>query len=165
METEVNIMDELTQTPIRQDGQKGFTLIETATALLVMMIGGLGICAVFAFAIKNNTGSRDRAAALAVAQQQMETYRNMEFTNAGMATTVTPVVATVANADRTYTVRTTICDGWTATSPCPTGASTSLKTIRIEVSPQLGDSAWANSTVRIHIQRSTFALGSYGGGL
>ncbi len=53
--------------------------METATALLVMMIGGLGICAVFAYAIKNNTGSRDRAAAIAVAQQEMERYRQVTF--------------------------------------------------------------------------------------
>src|SRR5215204_2002384 len=121
METEVNIMDELTQTPIRQDGQKGFTLIETATALLVMMIGGLGICAVFAFAIKNNTGSRDRATAIAVAQQQMERYRQVTFLDplltAGPATT-----ATVASAGRTYTVKTTI-----------TNTTASLKMVKIEV--------------------------------
>src|SRR5215203_5326623 len=127
METEVNIMDELTQTPIRQDGQKGFTLIETATALLVMMIGGLGICAVFAFAIKNNTGSRDRAAALAVAQQQMEFYRNLTFLDPALTATVgTPLPVTVESADRTYSVRTTI-----------TNTTASLKTITIRVTPLL----------------------------
>ena len=158
-------MDDLAKSRYRTEKQGGFTLIETSCALLVMMIGGLGICAVFAYAIKNNTGSRDRAASLAVAQQQMETFRNLEFLDPGLNATTTAVVATVTSADRTYTVRTTICNGWTAVSPCPTGATTSLKTIRIEVTPQLGDSAWANSTVRIHIQRSTFALGSYTGGL
>jgi len=159
-------MDDLTQSPTRRNGQKGFTLIETCTALLVMMIGGLGICAVFAYAVKNNTGSRERAAGLAVAQQRMETYRNMEFTDAALAATVTPVVATVTSADRTYSVRTTICNGWTASNPCPSDTTSgSLRTVKIEVTPQLGDSAWANSTVQISIQRSTFALGSYTGGL
>ena len=158
-------MDDVTKSPTQEDGQKGFTLIETCTALLVMMIGGLGICVVFAFAIKNNTGSRERAAGLAVAQQQMETYRNLEFLDTALNVTTTPAVVTVTSADRTYSVRTTICNGWTATSPCPTGAPTSLKTIKIEVTPQLGDSAWANSTVQVSIQRSTFALGAYTGGL
>lgn len=159
-------MDDVTQSPARKDGQKGFTLIETCTALLVMMIGGLGICAVFAYAIKNNTGSRERAAGLAVVQQQMETYRNLTFNDAALTATVTPVVATVTSADRTYTVRTTICNGWAAANPCPTDSTAaSLKTIKIEVTPQLGDSAWANSTVQISIQRSTFALGSHTGGL
>ena len=56
---------------VKNRRERGFTLLETASALLVMMIGGLGICAVFTYAIKNNTGSRDRAAAIAVAQQEM----------------------------------------------------------------------------------------------
>ena len=41
---------------VKNRQERGFTLLETASALLVMMIGGLGICAVFAYAIKNNTG-------------------------------------------------------------------------------------------------------------
>ena len=160
------MMDHVTQSPTRKDGQKGFTLIETCTALLVMMIGGLGICAVFAYAIKNNTGARDRAAALAVAQQQMETFRNLEFPDAALNTTTTPVVATVTSAERTYTVRTTICQGWATGNPCPTDTTAgSLKTIKVEVTPQLGDSAWANSTVQVSIQRSTFMNGSHSGGL
>ena len=64
---------------VRQRRERGFTLMETATALLVMMIGGLGICGVFAYAIKNNTGSRDRAASIAVAQQQMERFRSLRL--------------------------------------------------------------------------------------
>src|SRR5688572_25370838 len=82
--------------------EKGFTLIETASALLVMMIGGLGICAVFAYAIKNNTGSRDRAAALAVAQQQMERYRQVTFVDP-LLTAQAATTQTVTSADRTYT--------------------------------------------------------------
>jgi Tfp pilus assembly protein PilV len=140
----------------RQDQkQKGFTLMETAAALLIMMVGGLGICAVFAYAIKNNTGSRDRAAALAVAQQQMETYRNLMFTDPALTATgsvVTPV--TVTSANRTYSVRTTITD-----------TTSSLKTIQIQVTPLLSDSNWSNGTVEIMVQRSAFSLGAYTGGL
>ena len=135
--------------------EKGFTLIETASALLVMMIGGLGICAVFAYAIKNNTGSRDRAAALAVAQQTMETYRNLPFDDVALTATATdPAAVTVNSAGRTYSVKTVI-----------TNTTTSLKTIKVQVTPQLSDSAWANSMVEISSQRSTYALGAYSGGL
>ena len=139
----------------RDEKQKGFTLIETAAALLVMMIGGLGICAVFAYAIKNNTGSRDRAAALAVAQQKMEAYRHLMFTDAALTATgsvVTP--ETVTSANRTYSVRTTITD-----------TTSSLKTIQIRVTPLLSDSSWSNSSVEIMVQRSAFSLGAYTGGL
>lgn len=132
--------------------EKGFTLMETATALLVMMIGGLGICAVFAYAIRNNTGSRDRAAAIAVAQQQMERYRQLTFLDPGL-TAGPATTATVESAGRTYTVKTTI-----------TNTTTSLKTIQIEVTPLLSSSPWALGTVRISVQRSAFSLGPYAGG-
>ena len=139
-----------TQTTRRQE--KGFTLMETATALLVMMIGGLGICAVFAYAIKNNTGSRDRAGAIAVAQQQMERYRQLTFLDAALTAGPT-TTATVESAGRTYQVRTTI-----------TNTTTSLKTITIEVTPLLSSDPWALGTVRISVQRSAFSLGAYSGG-
>ena len=132
--------------------EKGFTLIETACALLVMMIGGLGICAVFAYAIKNNTGSRDRAAALAVAQQQMEIYRQAKFLDASL-TAHAATSQTVTSAGRTYTVTTTITD-----------TTTSLKTIKIGVTPLLSSEPWALGTVEISVQRSAFALGAYTGG-
>ena len=133
-------------------GEKGFTLIETVASLLVMMIGGLGICAVFAYAIKNNTGSRDRALALAVAQQQMERYRQMKFIDPAL-TAHEATTETVTSADeRTYSVRTTITD-----------LDTSLKTIKIEVTPLLSPGLYGLGTVEISVQRSTFALGPYTG--
>ena len=132
--------------------EKGFTLIETASGLLVMMIGGLGICAVFAYAIKNNTGSRDRALALAVAQQEMERYRQMKFIDAGL-TAQAATTKTVTSADsRTYTVTTTITD-----------TTTSLKTIKIQVTPLMSSDPWALGTVEISVHRSAFALGPYVG--
>ena len=133
--------------------EKGFTLVETATALLVMMIGGLGICAVFAYAIKNNTGSRDRAAALAVAQQNMERYRQLTFLDP-LLTAHAKTTQTVNSAGRDYTVGTTITD-----------TTTSHNTITIEVTPLTNTDQWATGTVRISVQRSTFALGPYSGGL
>lgn len=145
-------MEHSVETLPNRRSDKGFTLIETTTALLVMMIGGLGICAVFTYAIKNNTGSRDRAAAIAVAQQEMERYRQVTFLDplltAGPATT-----KTVTSADRTFTVKTQIVN-----------TTASLKTISIEVTPQLSSDPWALGTVKISVQRSAFALGAYAGG-
>jgi Tfp pilus assembly protein PilV len=134
--------------------ERGFTLLETCAALLIMMIGGLGIAAVFTYAIRNNTGSRDRAAALAVAQQRMEQYRNLTFTDPGLTATVTnPAPATVTSAGRTYSVMTRITD-----------TTSSLKTITIQVTPLMTDDDWALGSVEISVQRSAFALGPYSGG-
>lgn len=137
---------------IKNRRERGFTLIETASALLVMMIGGLGICAVFTYAIKNNTGSRDRAAALAVAQQEMEHYRGLTFLDPAL-TAAAATTKTVTSAGRTYTVRTTITD-----------TTTSLKTITIQVTPLLSSDPWALGTVEISVRRSAFSLGPFAGG-
>jgi Tfp pilus assembly protein PilV len=149
---EKNDMELTVETPEQRRQEKGFTLMETSAALLVMMIGGLGICAVFTYAIKNNTGSRDRAAAIAVAQQEMERFRQATFLDplltAGAATT-----KTVTSADRTYSVTTQITD-----------TTASLKTISIQVTPLLSSDPWALGTVSISVQRSAFALGAYSGG-
>jgi Tfp pilus assembly protein PilV len=147
-----NMMNSSVASSRKRRQEKGFTLVETASALLVMMIGGLGICAVFAYAIKNNTGSRDRALALAVAQQQMERYRQMKFIDAGL-TAQGPTTQTITSADeRTYSVTTTI-----------TNTTTSLKTIKIEVTPLMSHGLYALGTVEISVQRSTFELGIYQG--
>ena len=139
---------------VQLKNQRGFTLLETCSALLVMMIGGLGICAVFTYAIRNNSGSRDRAAALAVAQQQMEYYRNLTFLDPGLtATDPDPDPITIESAGRTYSVTTTITD-----------TTSSLKTIKIQVTPLMNDDLWALGTVEISVQRSAFSLGPYSGG-
>jgi Tfp pilus assembly protein PilV len=136
---------------VRRPQERGFTLMETACALVVMMIGGLGICAVFAFAIENNTGSRDRAAAIAVAQQEMEQFRSRTFLDAAL--TAGTATRTVQSAGRTYTVKTTIAN-----------TTSSLKTITIEVTPLLSSDPWALQTVKINVQRSAFSFGPYIGG-
>ena len=115
----------------KRQQEKGFTLVETTSALLVMMIGGLGICAVFAFAIKNNTGSRDRALALAVAQQEMERYRQMKFLDAGLTAHAATSKTVTSGDDRTYTVVTTITD-----------TTTSLKTINIAITIAISNPRW-----------------------
>jgi Tfp pilus assembly protein PilV len=135
-------------------GQKGFTIIETATAMMVMMIGGLGIVGVFSYAIKNTTGSRDRAVALAVAQQRIEQLRNLAFDDPGLTATATNVEpVTVTSGGRSLSVRTTITD-----------TTSSVKTIQIQVTPLLNSGPWAQSSVQLSIQRSSFALGPYSGG-
>ena len=144
-------MEHAVRSTVQQRQERGFTLVETATALLVMMIGGLGICAVFTYAIKNNTGSRDRAAAIAVAQQQMERFRSLIFTDPGL--TASTSTTTVESAGRSYTVKTTI-----------TNTTSSLKTITIEATPLLSSDPWALGTVKISVQRSAFAFGAYSGG-
>ena len=65
----------------KKHGEKGFTLVETASALLVMMIGGLESARCLPMRLRT-TPVHDRALALAVAQQEMERYRQVTFVDA-----------------------------------------------------------------------------------
>lgn len=142
---------------MKQDNRKsqqGFTLLETAVALVVMMIGGLGIAAVFAYAVKNNTGSRDRAVAIAVAQQEIERLRSLSFNDAALAATPTNVTpTTVTNGGRHYSMRTVIVN-----------TTSSVKTITVNVTPTSSAEPWAVRTVQVTTERSAFTLGPYIGG-
>ena len=87
----------------------GFTILETAIALVLMAIVGLGIMSVLAYSVKSNVSAGDRELAMAVAQQKLEQLRNVAFTDASLtATSASPT--TLTRAGRTYTVVTTITD-------------------------------------------------------
>ena len=140
--------------PNNTSRQNGFTLLETAIAMVVMMIGGLGIAAVFSYAVKNNTGSRDRAVSLAVAQQEVERLRTLPFNDAGLTATTNNVTpTTLTNGGRRYSVLTTIAD-----------TTTSSKTVQVRVTPLSNSDGWADQPVQITFQRSTFTLGPFTGG-
>jgi Tfp pilus assembly protein PilV len=139
----------------REQGQRGFTLVETVIALLVMMIVMLGVASVFAYAISNNTNGADRAQTLAVAQQSLEALRNMEYsetaTHADLAAgqhTLTVTRGDVGLTGRQYKIDWEVVDN----------ASNTLKTITLNVTPIAGGPAWASvsswATVTIVTQRS-----------
>jgi Tfp pilus assembly protein PilV len=117
-----------------------------------MMIGGLGIAAVFAYAIRNNTGARDRAAALAVAQQELEILRHLSYSDPALTATVNPITRETTSAGRSYSIRTNIQD-----------TTATVKTIDIQVTP-LSSSNPFLSTVTVTTQRAAFSLGAYSGG-
>lgn len=133
--------------------EAGFSLLETAVAMVVMMIGALGIAGVFAYSIKNNTGSRDRAVSIAIAQQEIERLRALPFLDPALnATGATLTPTTVLNGGRSYQLFTSIVN----TTP-------SVKTIRIQVRPTIAN-AWAVGSVQITTERAAFTLGPNIGG-
>jgi Tfp pilus assembly protein PilV len=126
----------------RLQRQRGFTIMETSIALVIMMIAVLGAISVFAYAINNNQGANDRELAIGVAQRQMEQLRNVAFTDSSLTATATSgATTTVTNAGRQYTVVKTITD-LNSVSGQPT-----LKTITIQVTP-LGGSALGSVSLR-----------------
>ena len=131
---------------------QGFTLIETAIALVVMMVATLATASLFAYATNYNSGANDRALALAIGQKQIERLRRSPFTDASLTTASS--TETVTNTGRQYTVVTTVC----STADC--GGSATLKLITVQVTPQ-GAVQWASSPATIITQRSAPSLGPY----
>ena len=132
--------------------EQGFTILETAIAMVIMMVAVLASASLFAYSIQNNSGANDRELAMAVAQQQMEELRNATFTDSSLTATATNgVTATVTRAGRQYTVVTTITDSNTVNS-LPT-----MKTIAIQVTP----TSSALGSVSLLTQRATPLKGPY----
>ena len=136
------------------NAESGFTLVETSIALLVMMVGALACSSLFVFSLKNNVGGGERALAMAVAQQQLEELRSVNYEdttlNAGTTT------ATVNNGGRSYTVQRVVANETNAN-----GSAKQLKRITITVTPQMGSADWMRTPVVLVSQRSTLATGSY----
>jgi Tfp pilus assembly protein PilV len=136
-------------------GERGFSLLETTLALLVMMIVMLGVASVFAFAVYNNSNGADRAQTLAVAQQTLESLRNEPFSETAVGPNLTagPHALTVyrgqtSTTGRRYNINWTVVDN----------ASQTLKTITLSVTPISAGPAWSRApnwaTVTIVTQRA-----------
>jgi prepilin-type N-terminal cleavage/methylation domain-containing protein len=131
--------------------EKGFTLIETSIAMVIMMVAALGAAALFTYSIGYNSGGNDRAMALSIAQQQMELLRSTPFNDALLNTTsssgtlLTPIVRNGGSYRITKTVI-----GENHVSGNPTS-----KTITIEVRPL--SRGFAGFPVILRTRRTTTA--------
>lgn len=141
-----------------ESNEAGFTLLETSIALVILAIAGLGVAACFVYAAKNNTSARDRELAMAVAQQQMEQYRNASFGDATL--NASDNTTTITRAGRLYRVRTTITDSNAQNGTVRT------KQIQVRVYASSDSARWARDeqlspfgSVTIISERSSPTLG------
>jgi Tfp pilus assembly protein PilV len=153
-------------------GERGFTLAETAIALLIMMIASVGVVSLFSYSVKYNAGAKDRELAMAVAQKRMEWLRGIPYdvttraaayrypttanpTSGGLAATgANGVTETTASAGRSYTVVTTITNSGGASD-----ANSVLKTVTVQVTPDGADDLLGQ--VSLTTQRSILQIGTY----
>src|ERR1051325_8448067 len=154
---------------IRND--KGFTLLEAAIALVILMIIGLGIASLFTYAIGANSRADDRELAMAIAQKRMEWLRTIPFTtqtrsvaysfpNGGLqATTANGVFETVTSAGRSYIVNTVIEDLSVVPAGVNDAGAPTLKSIKVSVTPSVATTTF--DTVTLNTQRSTQVTGVY----
>src|SRR5215204_1381609 len=152
-----------------RSGERGFTLVETAIALLIMMIASVGVVSLFTFSIQYNAGAKDRELAMAVAQKRMEWLRGIPYNDTrprlplpapaspvsgGLAATATSgVTETMTLAGRSYTVVTTIANVGGVTN-----ANSKIKTITIQVTAD--GSKTALGQVTLITQRSILSTGT-----
>lgn len=136
------------------NSQRGFTLVETTIASLVMMVGALAISSLFVFSTQNNVGGGERALAMAVAQQQLEQIRSVSFED--ITLNVGTVTSTVRNGARDYTVQKVVADQMNAN-----GSAKQLKRITITVTPITAGANWLRTPVVLVTYRSTLGAGNF----
>jgi Tfp pilus assembly protein PilV len=138
--------------------EAGFTLLETCIAMVLLAIAGLGVASCFFYAARNNSSARDRELSMAVAQQQMEQFRNVSFADAALTATG-GVSSTVIRGGRRYQVQTIITDSNVQNGTART------KTIQVRVSPMSNSQQWARTitgvfgSVTIITQRTAMYVG------
>jgi prepilin-type N-terminal cleavage/methylation domain-containing protein len=137
-----------------ENTQRGFTLIETCVAMVVMMVAALACCSLFVFSMQNNVGGGDRALAMAVAQQQLEKIRVVNFDDASLTAGTTN--ATVKSDERNYAVETVIANETNAD-----GTDKQLKRITVRVTPSTNGPNWQHTSVVLVSLRSSLDFGNY----
>jgi len=162
----------LDRTVVKSDAaQRGFTVLEAAIALVLLMIIALGIASVFTYSTQANGRADDRELAMAIAQKRMESLRSIQFNtqtrgvafaypNGGLAATATAgVTETVTSAGRSYTVNTIITDLNFVPAGKPDAGACTRKRIQISVTPATATTNF--ETVTVSTQRTTQVVGSY----
>ena len=135
--------------------ERGFSLIETSIAMVVMMVAGLAVSSLFVFSLQNNVGGNERALAMAVAQQQLEQLRSVDFADATLIAGAS--TATVRNGGHDYSVTRTISN-----EVNPDGSNKQLRKLTITVTPLGGSRGnWTRSPVTLVSLRSTPAPGAF----
>jgi len=136
--------------------QRGFTLVETTIALVLLMILTAGVIPLFAYATRYNSGAAIRAGALAVAQVKLEQLRSTPFDSCA-SSTETLSVGDPTNGLQTYAVQMTVVN-----------TSSTLKDITLTVTPQggsttggpySGPSGWMYGRVTIYTKRTAIMVG------
>ena len=134
---------------------RGFTLIETCVAMVILMIVVCGVLPLGVYALKYNSAAAIRAGAVTAAQRKLEQLRAGSFTSCVSSSEVVTVGPTDSQS---YTLDVTVTD-----------VTTTLKSITITVTPQgrstsggvyAGNDGWLRGQVVIYTKRTTTTTGS-----
>ena len=122
--------------------------------MVVMMVAALACSSLFVFSIQNNVGGSERALSMAVAQQQLEQLRSVDYEDSTLNDLTTNF--SVTTGGRTYNVQREV-----VTEKNSDDTSKELKRITVTVTPQAAGPNWTRTPVVLVSYRSTLDLGSY----
>lgn len=134
---------------------RGFTLIETCIAMVILMIVVCGVLPLGVYALKYNSAAAIRAGAVTAAQRKLEQLRAGSFTS---CTSSSEVVAVGPTDSQSYTIAVTVTD-----------VTTTLKSITITVTPQgrstsggvySGNEGWMRGQIVLYTKRTASSIGS-----
>lgn len=74
------VCDSPSSDSLKRQGKAGFTLIEAACSMVILLVALIGISTTFTYAVNYNAGNSSRAQALAILQQEVEVLRSKKFT-------------------------------------------------------------------------------------
>jgi type IV pilus assembly protein PilV len=87
---------------------RGFTLIEVVVAILIMMVGLLGLLATINLAMDMNTRDYMRDEAVRVGEKAMNTTKNSGYASIATGTTTQTISSNVRGVAKNYNVTTTV---------------------------------------------------------
>lgn len=125
--------------------ESGFSLIEVTIAMMVLLVGLLGVTLSYTWAVKFNAGNNLRMQSLAILQQEVEQFRSAKYTSVVTDSILlggvkTPKTITTADGNK-FTVETTIDDD-PFTGNVQVDQSKTLKSITITVSGENQTQKW-----------------------
>ena len=147
-----------TTSRVDQNSEAGFSILETAIALVLMTIVALGAASLFYYSIRNTVTAGDRDLSMAVAQQKMEQLRNVDFLDAALTATVATTPVTITRAGRQYQVYTTIADSNTISGQ-PTTKTITVRAAPVRRSPRRRRRRPRAGSVTLVDQRSALSVG------
>ena len=127
-------------------GETGFTLIEVMIAMVIILVGMLGLLMTYAAAVRYNAGNNLRLQALAVLQQEAERMRSAQFTPTATDEILyggVKAVKHVTTADGGRFQVLTVVDDDPFTADVQVDPGKTLKSITITVSAENNSQAWA----------------------
>lgn len=130
---------------LKKKNEAGFSLIEVTIAMLVLLVGLLGVTLSYTWAVKFNAGNNLRMQSLAILQQEIEQFRSAKYTSVVTDSVLlggvkNPKTVTTADGNK-FTIE-TIIDDDPFTANVQVDRSKTLKNITITVSGENQAQRW-----------------------